>query len=94
VIGLSPLIVEFMPFYWAHGMDLNLMIEQLFVNHISSFFALDLLITATVALPFMIYEARKIELKYYWLAVISVFAIGLSFGLPLFLYLRERHLVK
>ncbi|MCB9208226.1 MAG: DUF2834 domain-containing protein [Ignavibacteriales bacterium] len=29
-------------------------------------------------------------MKHYWTSLITVFLIGLSFGFPLFLYLREQ----
>lgn len=70
------------------------MVNQLFSNNSTAFFGYDLFISALVVIPFIIHEGRKIELQYYWVPVLCIIGIGLSFGLPLFLYLRERHFEK
>ena len=94
IFGLIIPYTQFLPFYMAHGMDIKLMISEVFATRITSFFALDLIVSAIVAIPFMVYEGRKTKMKFYWIPTITVVGIGLSFGLPLFLYLREIHLEK
>lgn len=94
IMGLGLIISYsiFIPFFADHGMDMSLMINQAFANRISSVFAIDLILSAIVAIVFMIYQGRKIKLKFYWIPIACTILIGLSFGLPLYLYLREVHL--
>ena len=66
--------------------------DQLFANRVGAFLALDLTISAITAITFMVYQGRKIKMKFYWVPVACTIAVGLSFGLPLYLYLREGHL--
>ena len=82
----------FLPFFAEHGMDISLMMDQLFANRISSFFAMDLMISAVAAISFMIYQGIKIKMKIFWIPVACTVLIGLSFAFPLYLYLREVHL--
>lgn len=73
-----------------HGLDIELLIEQLFVNNISTFFGLDVIISALVTIVFVIFESRRLNMKN---GIYSLFGmlIGVSFCLPLFLYMKERH---
>jgi hypothetical protein len=74
------------------GPNVGLLIRQLFANKISAFFGLDVLVSAVVLLMFLRVEGRRLGMRLSWLPIAGVFAIGASFGLPLFLYLRERAL--
>ena len=88
----------FVPYYFlfdflkANGLDLALLIDQLFVNNISTFFAVDLIISIVVFWIWMSAEASKLQMKNAWLYVLASLTVGLSFALPLFLYFRERQL--
>ena len=94
IVGLSLPYSEFVPYYLNHGMNITVMVDQLFATNLTSFFGYDLFVSALVIIPFMIHEGKKIELEYYWVPILCIIGIGLSFGLPLFLYLRERHFEK
>jgi hypothetical protein len=72
------------------GLDLALLLAQLFANHISTFFAVDLIITAIVFLLFSYRESRKRGISSWWAYVLATLLVGPSFSLPLFLYQRER----
>lgn len=77
-------------FVMDYGLDIKLLIEQLFVNDISSFFGLDVIISALVTVVFVIFESKRLKIKN---GIYSLFGmlIGVSFCLPLFLYIREIH---
>lgn len=79
-----------MQFVLNYGLDIELLIEQLFVNDISSFFGLDVIISALVTAVFIIFESKRLNIKN---GIYSLFGmlIGVSFCLPLFLYIREIH---
>jgi hypothetical protein len=68
---------------------LGLLIDQLFANDISTFFAVDLIITAIVFLIFVVREAARYRMLNWWLYIVATLAVGPSFAFPLFLYFRE-----
>ena len=91
VIGL------FLPYYFLivfvreNGFDIPLMIQQLFANPISTFFAVDLIVSIIVFWIYLYSEAARLKMKNWWLYVLASLTVGLSFALPLFLYVRESH---
>jgi hypothetical protein len=78
-----------MSFLVEYGLNLVLLIDQLFANDISTFFAVDLIITAIVFLIFMVREAGRYQMRNWWLYIVATLAVGPSFAFPLFLYFRE-----
>jgi hypothetical protein len=81
---------QFMPFVRDHGFDLRLLVEQLFANPVSAFFGTDVVVSSIVLWVFVFTEGRRAGVRHLWLPVIANVAVGVSLGLPLFLYLRER----
>lgn len=79
-------------FLSANGFDIPFLVQQLFANDISTFFAIDLIISITVFWIYMFAEANKLQMKNSWLYLLASLTVGLSFALPLFLYFRERKL--
>ncbi len=76
-------------FLLAHGFDLQLLIQQLFGTPISSFFAVDLIVSSIV---FIVYLSQEEGIKRKWVYLIALFAVGLSLALPLFLFARAGQL--
>jgi uncharacterized protein DUF2834 len=81
----------FVAFLREHGLDAQLFVAQLFANRISAFFALDVLVSSLVLWVFVAVEGRRRGVRHLWLPVVANLAVGVSLGLPLFLYMRERH---
>ena len=79
-------------FLTANGLNLTLLVEQLFGTPISTFFAADVIITAVVFWVFSYQEARRLQLRRWWVYVVATLLVGPSFALPLFLYVRETRL--
>ncbi len=52
----------------------------------------DISVVATTFLIWMVYEGRKLKMKYWWLIIPFTFLIAIAFTFPLFLFLRERKL--
>ena len=77
------------PFLREHGLDLRLIIKQLFANRISSFFGMDVIVTTVCLWVFLFFEGRKLRVKHLWAPVIASLTVGVSLALPLFLFLRE-----
>src|ERR1700683_2995637 len=80
---------QFVPWVVQHGMDVPLFVHELFANRISAFFAMDVLVSAVVLIVFMRVEGARLQVSKRWLPVLAVLTVGVSLGLPLFLYLRE-----
>ena len=83
---------QFLPWVLENGLNVRLLLEQLFANRIGAFFGLDVLISAVTAIVFFKVESSRLNMRRPWLPVLAVFTVGVSLGLPLFLYLRESNL--
>jgi hypothetical protein len=83
---------QFFPWLAEHGLDAPLFLRHLFANGVSGAFAIDLIITAVVVCCFIVYEGRQRGMRHLWAPILGTFLVGVSLGLPLFLYLRERTL--
>jgi hypothetical protein len=80
---------QFLPWAAAHGLDASLFTRELFSNRIGGFFGLDVIISACVLVSFVVSEGRRLNMSRLWLPVIGTLLVGVSFGLPLFLYMRQ-----
>ncbi|MCA1579840.1 MAG: DUF2834 domain-containing protein [Acidobacteria bacterium] len=80
---------QFLPWLAAHGIDVPLFVRELFANRIAASFALDVLVSAVVVCGFILAEGRRLGMTHLWIPVAAVCLVGVSCGLPLFLYRRE-----
>ena len=80
---------QFLPWLRLNSLNLHLFVQQLFANKISSFFALDLLLTAVVLVGFFRRSGAHHRVHHLWIPIIGTLLIGPSFGLPIFLNLYE-----
>ena len=83
---------QFVPWLVQHGINLPLFVRELFATRIGAFFGMDVIVSAVVLLVFARIEGARIAIRGKWLVLAAVLAVGVSLGLPLFLYLRERGL--
>lgn len=81
---------QFLPFLREHGLDLPLFFQQLFSTPVSGFFGLDVIVATVVLWVFVLVESRRHAIRHRWLPIAASLLIGVSLGLPLFLYMRER----
>ena len=72
----------------AYGFDVPRLIADLFVNRISAFFAMDVIISTVVVFVFLGSQRRRLG-GYWWLPAGALLTVGVSLGLPLLLYLVE-----
>ena len=79
----------FVSFLSENGLNLQLLLDQLFANQISTFFAVDLVITAIVFWLFLYSESQRLKMANWWTYIAATLVVGPSFALPLFLYFRE-----
>ena len=83
---------QFLPWMFQHGLNLALFARELFANRIGAFFGMDVLVSAVVLLTFNRFEGARLGIRRRWLVILAVLTVGVSLGLPLFLYLRELRL--
>ncbi len=94
ILGFVLPYSQFIPFLLENGLDLNLFFQELFINKISSFFAMDLIVSSLVLWTFVFWEGSRLKMGYLWVYIVGNLTIGVSFALPLFLLMREKQIEK
>jgi len=92
VAGLLLPYSQFVPWVIQHGLNFPLFARELFANRIGAFFGMDVIVSAVALLVFTRIESVRLGIRGRWLVVVAVLTVGVSLGLPLFLYLRELEL--
>ena len=77
-----------------NGFDIPLLLEQVYTSRIAAFRLLDVIVLAVVLILFVLTEGRKHKVPHLWVPFLGTVTGGVSFGLPLYLYLRERSFRK
>jgi hypothetical protein len=80
------------PWVREHGLDLTLLCQELFATRIGAFFGVDVFVSALVLFVFVFAEGRRVVVSHLWMPLLATLLVGVSLGLPLFLYLRQRKL--
>ena len=89
VLGLILPYSQFVPWLLEYGLNVALFIHELFVNRISAFFAIDVIVSAIVLIWFIQSEGKRLQGRLLWLPTLGTLVVGVSFGFPLFLFLRQ-----
>ncbi|WP_422375506.1 DUF2834 domain-containing protein [Roseibium sp.] len=84
----------FAGFLAQNGIDLPVFLAQIFANGPATGFTVDLLISCAVFWIWSFRDARENNVAGWWLTIPAIWLVGLSLGLPLYLWLRERALEK
>ena len=92
VAGTALPYSQFIPFLRAHGLNLQLFFQQLFSTRIGGFFGMDVIVSSMVLWVLVLTEGRRVGVRHLWAPIAASLAVGVSLGLPLFLYLREERL--
>ncbi len=87
IIGTIMPYWQFGNFLLENGFNMSLFFKQLFANRVSAFFAYDVIISIIITVVFIIYNKK--DINKYWTAILATILIGVSSGLPLFLYLKS-----
>ena len=80
---------QFLPFLRDHGLNLPLFFDELFSTRIGAFFGWDVIVSCVVLWVFVLVEGRRAGIKHLWAPVAASLLVGVSLGLPLFLYQRQ-----
>ena len=90
VLGLILPYSQFIPWIAEHhALNMSIFLRDLFANRISAFFAMDVVVSAVVLISFIQTEGKRLQMRLLWLPTLGTLLVGVSFGLPLFLYLRQ-----
>jgi hypothetical protein len=90
VLGAVLPYAKFLPWVQEHGLNLPLLLTELFSTRVGGFFGLDVILSAVTLLIFIRSEGEHRKMRLLWVPVAATCLVGVSCGLPLFLYLRER----
>jgi hypothetical protein len=89
VLGLLLPYSQFVPWLLEHGLDIISLCRELFANRISAFFAIDVIVSAIVLIWFIQSEGKRLRMQLLWVPIVGTLVVGVSFGFPLFLFLRQ-----
>jgi len=89
LVGAALPLYLFSLHFAAHGFGLGAFLQASFATPAASGLVTDLLLSATLGLIVLGREARQLGVRGFSLVVLGTLLIGFSFGLPLYLYLRE-----
>lgn len=89
VVGTILPWAAFLPFLRTHGLNARVFLSQLFGTPVSGFFAWDVIVSSLVLWAFVLLEGRRLAMARLWVPIAGNLLVGVSLGLPLFLYLRE-----
>lgn len=83
---------QFIPATMAGEFSVAAMFAAMFANPIIAGVSLDFTVVVVTALVFAGFETPRLKIRTAWIPLVGTFLIGASFGLPFFLYLRQRAL--
>jgi len=89
LLGLVLPYAQLVPWLLEHGLNVALLVRELFANRISAFFAMDVIVSAIVLILFIQSEGKRSRVRLLWLPTVGPLVAGGSFGFPLFLFLRQ-----
>lgn len=92
VIGAVIPWLFLIPFLGESQPGVSLFFAYTFANNVSTSVAADLLISALIFFVFVFAEGKRINMNKLWAYIPATLLVGLSFGLPLFLYFRAKQL--
>ena len=75
-----------------HGLELGEYFDAWFESLPAAQLVADLVIAAVAFVIWAAWEGRRLGMRTWWVPIPASLLVGLCFGLPLFLYLRERTL--
>lgn len=76
------------------GFSVMRFVTDNYVNHASASISNDLLVVVATFMIWSFGEARRLEMKHWWLYVVLTFGVAIAFAMPLFLLMRERRIAS
>ena len=84
----------FAGFLAEYGVDLPLFLTQLVATKPAAGFTADLLITCAIFWIWSYRDSKTHGIAGWWMTIPAIWLVGLSLGLPLYLWLREQAFEK
>ena len=94
VLGTILPYSQFIPFLAERGLDIPRFVQDLFASRVSAFFGLDVIVSSLALWAFVFGEGKRQRMRHLWVYVLCNLVVGVSLALPLFLYIRERHMTS
>jgi hypothetical protein len=79
---------------WRATFDPPLFFRDLFADGVGGFFGMDVFVSTAASWTFVALEGRRLGVRHLWAPVVASLAVGVSLGLPLFLYFRQGQLER
>ena len=89
LLGTVLPLSQLLPFLRQHGLNPQEFAAQLFATPVSGFFGMDVIVSSVALWAFVAIDGHRSGLRHLWAPIVANLAIGVSLGLPLFLYMRE-----
>lgn len=90
IFGTMLPLAAFLPWLAEHGLDPDLFIRDLFANRVGAFFGWDVIVSAVVVLVAVAASRDRLSNAQRVGVAAGTLLIGVSCGLPLLLFFRER----
>jgi hypothetical protein len=94
ILGTALPNSQLIPFIQEHGLDVRVLVEQLFSNRIGAFFGLDVIVSTITLWVFATVDGRRTGMRHLWAPIVATLTVGVSLGLPLFLFMREARIER
>jgi hypothetical protein len=92
VAGAAVPLFQVLTFLRQHGMDFRLLLDQLLSAWFIGLFRIEFIVSFAALSALVYFEGRRARMIRLWVPVAATLAVGVSLGLPLFLYMREARL--
>jgi hypothetical protein len=89
IVGFALLYCFFLSFLVANGLNVALIVSQLFANGFSTFLAIYVIISAVVLMILVYRESKRVDTGDSWIHIVATLTTSPSFAVPQFLYVRE-----
>ncbi len=90
ILGTVLPMSQFIPASIDGEFSIGYMFEAMTADRTITGVTFDFVVVVLTGLVFGAYEAVRLKIKRFWVPLVGTFLIGASFGLPFFLFLRER----
>ncbi|NVJ53827.1 MAG: DUF2834 domain-containing protein [Campylobacteraceae bacterium] len=94
ILGFILPYTQFISWLSVNGLDVVLLFQEIIESKISLFAWIDVVISAIVLIVFVIVEGTRQKMNRLWIPILGTLFVGVSFGLPLFLLMREIQIDK
>lgn len=89
VLGFILPYAFFVTWLLSNNFDVSLIFAEITSSNLSLFAWADVLVSGMALICFILVEGNRQKMDKLWMPIVGTCTVGVSFGLPLFLLLRE-----